>query len=372
MIFLFLFSTSTLTGQAAQTFNILRYLVKCGHQVLAIADQNRVGNLNSCLEKAGAILLNDISISHKNKLINKCREVLRLRSVVMDIKPDFVITSFSNDHFVSYLALRDVNSKPRVVRFYHSKKVRSDWIHKSIYKNTDIFVFYDCDIYAEFSKKYSCMKDKFFLLPAGVDTDVFIPVFRSTLRDKFGLNKDSFVVGYVGMFQKGRMHRELIDLFFALKKRVDNSQLLMVGSGETFYDIYRYAYKRLGKTDVVFTGFVDENTLVDAYNVMDIFILLKGGQDSSLRMLYEAQSCGTYILTYKSYPASELINVSEYGDFIVDVTDIEKTADIIFSSIKNIKNEMRYLIHQRVKSRFDYRMSAELFLKICENLYYRS
>ncbi|MCX7959042.1 MAG: glycosyltransferase, partial [Deltaproteobacteria bacterium] len=173
-----------------------------------------------------------------------------------------------------------------------------------------------------------------------MDTEVFIPKHDSGLRKKFGLRDESFVVGYVGMFQKSRMQKEIIDGFFQFKKMKENSQLLMVGAGETLGDIERYAFRKLGKNDVIFTGFIENQRLVDAYNVMDLFILLKGGHDSSLRMLYEAQSCGTYILTYRSYPARRLIETTGYGGLIDDSEDTFGVAESIFSSEGFIRGKL--------------------------------
>ncbi len=366
MKFLFLFSTSTLTGQAAQSFNILRHLVIKGHKVFVVTDQNREGDLNSRICSTGARLIQNVSISNKNKFFKKIKEIKEIQSIVMDLLPDFVITSFSNEHFLSYLAIRKLSHRIKIVRFFHNYYIRTDFVHRNLYSNTDIFIFFDNDILGNFKTKYNSIKDRLFLLPTSVDTKFYIP--RDNNRESFGLKNTDFVIGYVGMFQKGRMHKELIDSFFHIKKRIENAKILMVGSGETLKEVMKYAYKRGNKEDIIFTGFIEDTKLVDAYNTMDIFILLKGGHDSSLRMLYEAQSCGTYILTYKNYPAIRLIDTTKYGNFISDVTNIEIVSDSVYSSKSFINNDFRFDTHSKVDREFGIEKQGEQFIKICEDL----
>ncbi len=366
MRFLFIFSTSTLTGQAAQSYNIIKFLCKNGHKVWVVSDQNREGNLNEYIERCGAITIKNISVSNKNKLIfSKYCEINKLRSLILDLKPDFVASSFSNDHFSMRIATRNISYHFKTIRFFHSKRVRKDFIHKKLYSGTDLFIFYDFDIFVEFKNKYPELCSRIFLLPTAIDSNIYELRDRMKARKEFGIDSNSIVIGYVGMFQKGRMHKLLIDAFSEFKKNNSNALLFMVGGGETLNEIKQYAQKRIDSGNIIFTNYVDDNRLVDAYNCMDIFLLLKGGHDSSLRMLYEAQSCGVYILTYKSYPASRLIETTCYGSFInrMSARDI---SDSISQSIRHIDYERRGEVHRKVMEDFDIEKCGRSFLRICE------
>lgn len=368
MRFLFLFSTSTLTGQAAQSFNILRYLIKKGHNVWAIIDQNREGDLCKQLKEAGANIFKDISISNKHKIYGKYKEINQIRSIIMDMKFEFIVSSFSNDHFLASLANNYDRNKTKIIRFFHSRKIRTDPIHRHIFLKTSLFIFYDYQIYTDFHNEYNKIGERLFLFPTTVDTEFYIPKSSEDFKKEYNLQPSSFVVGYVGMFQKGRMQKELIDAFLNFKRNFENAQLLMVGSGETLYDIQKYAYRKCGKEDIIFTGFITNTDLVNAYNSMDLFLLLKGGHDTSLRMLYEAQSCGTYILTYQSYPAKRLLDITCYGSFINNVKNIELIGKSILNSKDLINNNLRYEVHKKVSKEFDISKSGETFIKICENI----
>lgn len=367
MKYIFLFSTSTLTGQAAQSYNLLKYLVKNGHNVWAIIDLNREGNLRDYIIKSGAKVINSVSISNKNKLISKYKEINGLKSIIMDLKPDFLVSSFSNDHFSAVLANSKLDFKARVIRFFHSNKVRTDFIHKNLYQKTDIFIFYDLSIYSDFKNKYFSMGNKLYLLSPCIDTKFFTFKNKNEARKLFGINENTFVVGYTGMFQKGRMHKELIDVFYEYRKIDSESKLMMIGGGETLNSIKRYAKKRLGD-NVIFTGFISDEELVDAYNSMDIFLLLRGGHDSSLRMLYEAQSCGTYILAYNSFPAKRLIEVTNYGNLLLDKNDKSGICNLIHIAKNNIGDSIRDDIHSKVDKEFSIEKVGQSFEKICKNI----
>lgn len=366
MRFLFLFSTSTLTGQAVQSYNIIRYLCKNGHKVWVLSDQNRDGDLNRFIEISGAINIRNISISNKNRSIfSKYEEISGVRSLVLDLRPDFVVSSFSNDHFTMSLATSGLSSRLRTIRMFHSERIRADILHRKIYHATDLLFFFDLDIYTEFQRKYEALNKRLFLLSPSVDTNVFVVRDKKESKGVFGIRDESFVVGYVGMFQKGRMHRLLIDAFCEFAKSQNNATLLMVGGGETLEEIKKYALKKDCSEHILFTGFIDEERLVFAYNCMDVFLLLKGGHDSSLRMLYEAQSCGTYILTYRSYPATRLLMVTNYGDVLINLS-IEQIVASLSSAVNYTSNDRRDAVHKSVVAEFDIERLGRDFIKICE------
>jgi len=367
MRFIFLFSTSTLTGQAAQSYNIIRYLIKSGHRVWVVSDQQRDGDLNGYIERSGAILIKNVSISNRNKLSGKFREINSLRSLIMDLRPDFVVSSFSNDHFLIWIARRKIDYTFKVIRFFHSRSVSGDFLHKGLFSNTDAFIFYDYDIYTKFKRRHSHLTDRLYLFPTSVDTELFAPRDTLECKRRIQIEENSFVMGYVGMFQKGRRHRELIDAFIKLREWGEELKFIMVGGGETLEEIKRYALNNRYSSEIIFTGFVDNDSLVSAYNAMDIFVLPSGGHDSSLRMLYEAQSCGTYILSYDNFHIRRLIESAGYGGVLhsARAEEIAKTISVIKSNLKRID---RGEIHKRIASKFSIEIGGEGFIKVCEGL----
>ena len=98
----------------------------------------------------------------------------------------------------------------------------------------------------------------------------FDPAARARLRGDMKLG-DAFVVGHVGRFAYQKNHDFLLEAFAAIRKRVSNAKLLLVGEGVLF-DATRQRAVQLGLADdVIFYGAsYDVGGLMQA---MDLFAL---------------------------------------------------------------------------------------------------
>lgn len=89
----------------------------------------------------------------------------------------------------------------------------------------------------------------------GVELEHFAydPAMRAKVRGELKL-EDAFVVGHVGRFAYQKNHEYLLDAFAAMRRRVENARLLLVGEGVLFDEI-RAKAARLGlEKDVIFYG----------------------------------------------------------------------------------------------------------------------
>ena len=110
------------------------------------------------------------------------------------------------------------------------------------------------------------------LVRNGIETErfAFDPAVRDRIRHELGL-ENAFVVGHVGRFAYQKNHAFLLDAFAAMRERMENARLLLVGEGVLF-DEMRAKAARLGlERDVVFYGASREvGALMQA---MDLFAL---------------------------------------------------------------------------------------------------
>lgn len=110
------------------------------------------------------------------------------------------------------------------------------------------------------------------MIKNGVELErfAFNPGIRDRIRGELQLER-AFVVGHVGRFAYQKNHEYLLDAFAAIRRRVGNARLLMVGEGILF-DQAREQVKRLGlEEDVIFYGAsYDVGGLMQA---MDLFAL---------------------------------------------------------------------------------------------------
>ena len=114
--------------------------------------------------------------------------------------------------------------------------------------------------------------DRVKLVKNGVELERFAydPAARARIRRELRL-KDAFVVGHVGRFAYQKNHEYLLEAFAAMRRRVGNAKLLLVGEGVLF-DEMRAKARALGLADdVIFYGAsYDVGGLMQA---MDLFAL---------------------------------------------------------------------------------------------------
>jgi glycogen(starch) synthase len=112
--------------------------------------------------------------------------------------------------------------------------------------------------------------DRIHVAPNGVDTEWFQPVERSrAVAERLGLNGGP-VLGFIGSFYQYEGLRFLLGAVPALRERVPDARLLLVGGGEEDAAL-RAAAAPLGDA-VIFTGQVPFAEVRDFYSVTDVFV----------------------------------------------------------------------------------------------------
>ena len=179
-----------------------------------------------------------------------------------------------------------------LVHTYHT--MYEDYIHyitkgyfkKSSKKLVEYFTLFYCDktitelvvptkkTYELFKKKYKVDRN-IYIVPTGIDVERFYrennKVDVVKFRGELGLNKDDFVILFVGRI--GR-EKNLDLLVSSMKSLIDVSKkikLLVVGDGPDA-DIYKeYVKKNNISNNVIFTGKVSWDKVVSYYIISDVF-----------------------------------------------------------------------------------------------------
>lgn len=144
----------------------------------------------------------------------------------------------------------------------------------------------------KYLKKYPA---KFVEIPNGIDIDIFRPKPKYVaLKDGIGIRPGEKVVAFAGGL--GRLHffkgvEVLIKAVASLKNK--KVKLLIIGDGE-MREHYEQLAKNLGLAEqVIFTGWVANDSLADYYNLADIFVLPSTARTESFGIVVaEAQACG--------------------------------------------------------------------------------
>jgi len=157
-----------------------------------------------------------------------------------------------------------IGDSPQIPGFFRQT---GRWFGERMVKRTISQSRKVCAISDAFRQKYSISREKFQIIPNGVNTDLFKKV-ESSVRSDLGLESD-FVLGYVGVL------REWVDLtpVYQAIKKLDTTKLLVVGQ-EGLYQENREMVKNLGIEDkVIFIGNVPYAEVPKYIAAMDVCLI---------------------------------------------------------------------------------------------------
>lgn len=176
---------------------------------------------------------------------------------------------------------------------------------------------------------------------------------RTKMRSELSVEKDDFVIGHVGRFDKAKNQQFLVHIFKSLQQYCSNSKLVLVGTGEDVSQIENLVEELGLKEKVIFTGVrSDVNELLQAFDVF-VFPSLYEGLPVTL---VEAQAAGlpcvisdtitnevslTNLVNYKSLNDS----YDSWADAVLNCIDIERKdmSEEIISAGYDIKTTARWL-----------------------------
>lgn len=116
-------------------------------------------------------------------------------------------------------------------------------------------------------------KNKVQILYNAIDLKRFRPniAVRKKIRKYLNIENNVFCVGHIGRFLEQKNHEFLIDIFFELHKKNNNSCLLLLGIGDLENKIKQKVSSLKIDTSVKFLGI--KNNIEEYYQAMDVFCL---------------------------------------------------------------------------------------------------
>jgi len=197
-------------------------------------------------------------------------------------------------------------------------------IKKYIFNHVDLLLAVSKQLGIEMKQVYSLKRD-IRVIPNGVDTDKFCPIFKPMIKKQLVLNNDELVVGTVSRLDKvknlDRFFREAIRNNFSAK-------ILVVGDGPE-KDGLEKLVKQLGVRDqIIFLG--NRQDIPEIINCMDIFILPSKSEGMS-NVVLEAMSCGVPVVAFDVGGNRELIDHDLGGGLVT-----QNNFDDFFKKLKQL------------------------------------
>ncbi len=212
------------------------------------------------------------------------------------------------------------------------------------------------------------LNDKTVWIPPGVDLEKYDDAPVINIREKWRIPYDHHIILFVGVMNRATTHKGVEILLRAFQKIYNEKKavLVMVGKGDMI-DYYKGCCEKLGiKDKVLFTGFIEEEILINFYRESNILVLpSKTIQEGFGMVLIEANACGKPVIGSRVGGIKYVIRDGETG-LLVPPGDPEALADAIRRLIED--PEKAEIIGQNgrkmVEENYTWKRSAEMTEKV--------
>jgi len=209
--------------------------------------------------------------------------------------------------------------------------------------------------------KWLFPKGNFIVVRNGVDLEKFLynSSVRSKYREKYGLS-DNIVIGHVGLFNEGKNHKYLIEIFRELYSQNNKYRLLLIGDGSLKPTI-EVQVKKYSLTDaVIFAGLTEE--VAQHLFAMDVFVMPSLYEGLPLSLI-EAQAAGLSFVVADT--VTKEVDITGQMKFISLNASPKEWADAIMSMQPiNRENESRSIRKKIIDSGYDIRTESLKVKKI--------
>lgn len=351
-----LFSASTLSH--IENFHIpyLKYFKEQGFEVHIIGKNNN----KSPIPYADKII--PINFEKNMFSIKNFISAFKISKLIREEKYSIISTHTILGSFFTRLgAMLSLKKHPLIINTVHGylfdensnflKKTIMILAEKFVRPVTDSIIVMNSTDY-EIAEKYNLYKKSLYSINGmGINISKF-PLCTNeskiSLRQKFNISKDDFLLIYVAEFSKRKNQKFLIDSIKNLhNKGLTNIKLLLLGDGILFDEMKEYTSSLGISNNVIFKGYIKE--VCDYYHMSDICISSSRIEGLPFNIM-EAMSTGLPIIASKIKGHIDLVTHGENG-FLYEYNNVNEFCNYveILYNDRNLLNNMRISSHNLSK-----------------------
>lgn len=240
-----------------------------------------------------------------NKFLQRYKQITALRKKIKEIEPDVIHIHLSVVWMVSLAVL----GMPRKKMFHtlHSEPERILFgrhrvINKLCYKLAGITpIALNEEQQEKTVKLLGGMHCE--VLGNGIDIETFQQQQRETAKEKFGIDKDEFVIGSIGRLEEVKNYELALEIIATVAER-RNARYMIIGTGSKETALREQA-KKLGIQErVVFLG--DRQDIPEFLAAIDMFLFPSKWEGLGI-VLIEAQVAGKKCVISDCVPAEAVV-----------------------------------------------------------------
>ena len=232
------------------------------------------------------------------------------------------------------------------------------WVtFKPLFRTADKITFASEDyiLRSRIKNFYQKNKQKFYLLPFGVDTDKFFP-------DSNKKEKDKINILFVGGLDKAHYFKGVDILLKALGKTLNDKVILnIIGQGDMMDEYKKISKKMQIEKFVNFLGGASDKELVKNYQKADIFVLPSINSHEAFGVvLLEAMACGVPVIASSLHGVRSVFKDKQEG-FLVkpgDIFDLREKINTLISN-KNLRKQMGISARKLACEKYSFKILKE-------------
>lgn len=218
--------------------------------------------------------------------------------------------------------------------FKRPLRVMSKWYSRSFADSTDFVIFPSIKVKRVFEEYGFSGQSR--IIPTGIYLDQFRKInFKQKdlddLRSDLGIDKDDFVMLFLGRLSLEKSITTLIKEFADLHQNIPTLKLLIVGGGPDQPHFEKTAVEKGVKDAVIFTGMIPQKDIARYYHISDLFVNFSMSETQGLTYIESLASGVPLLVKYDE----NLVGVVKHHQNGLTFTKDEEFKDIFMQLYKN-------------------------------------
>ncbi len=335
----------------------------------------KIALIGSCNDKRLLMnrLFNVIHVNGKSGyrfLIN-----LLLKAPKLKISTSTIIHAQRPDTLLPFILFHRKNPKICTLHGFINKGIRMkkglltsivyEFIEIIVLKHIDRIITVDIGTKEFYEKKYPWIKSKIILIEVGINTDLFIPMDKYKLREKYNLDREDKLVLFIGRLEKEKNLEFLINSFNELKIKNKKCKLILVGDGRERNNLENLVRKLKLENSIVFKGALDHNKIPEIINCSDVLTICSMYESGPL-VAIESLACGIPVVTNDIGRVKEFILNSLTGRIVE--RNLFEFADAIEELFKEDQEEIQEAC-RKIAMNLSFYQTAKKTLEVYKSIY---
>lgn len=255
---------------------------------------------------------------------------------------------------------------------YYKVPVRIAHCHSTSYKSRNFLYTPLKRLFRNsYTDKISCSKDagewifgrdNFIVLNNAIDVNKYSYeiLIREEYRRKLGIS-NKFVVGHIGLFDEGKNHDFILDIFKEIHLKKQNSMLLLISGSDTIPSKIQEKIKNLALNDCI-QILLKRSDISNLLQAMDVFVFPSKWEGLGLSLI-EAQASALPCIASTEVPIES--KVTDYVKFLSLQDDSKVWAEKILEADVDVRKKRKNeVIEKIINAGYDIKKNSHILKEI--------